>query len=395
MSVRTQEIAREFKRIRSDSPEDIAVLMAPLIRALEQAPAPPPLGMDAAQLAAIAGSLAQMAAQADDAETAIAIASLQAEIETLSADELLAPEPGQGAVASPDADRSTAIGADPAAPAEVPPPSASAAVDSLAHPVPQLIGLASICALSYVGYLTIEAAVRPGSLANWLLTAGSTLLALGLALRWRRFVMPARPGFRLTAATLALALSAGGALFYGLTALYSAREPMVVESVAPVPQNAPAAGADDGSTDSAGPAPTSEVAERPIALWWMGDAAPLPARGPSARSLALPPSAPEGARASAPEHDAGGARPDSDLGPLADADPTPRSARTPTPQERYRSMVDRKVVVTDTAGVYHRGTLTGISKDGVTLRTEVLMFSAPIQVHRLFFFANISSVQPE
>jgi hypothetical protein len=59
------------------------------------------------------------------------------------------------------------------------------------------------------------------------------------------------------------------------------------------------------------------------------------------------------------------------------------------------SMLDEDVVLTDNKGVRHNGTLIEVSKEGVTLRTEVMMFGNPILAQRAYLFSNIRTVRPD
>ena len=412
MSARTDEIAAELRRIQEGSPEDIAVLMAPLIKALDRVPARAGETLGAAQLATMANSLAQVAAQSGDPDTAIAIASIQAEIETLSDDELADP-PAPAPSHPQDADATPAgPSVSPQRPAEQPAP-----VKPFKHPLLQLAGAISIGALSYAGYLAIEAQFQPGSVASWVLTVSSTLLAVSVGLRWRRYVLCAPKLAMSRVVTAALALVAGLAAVYStLSFRPGLRLPMTVAvpKTVHVPALANAGSADAGSTElqaadglpaNGGQGPASS--EQPIAMWWMGDAEPVLEHTRPTRVLATPST---GGGTSAPSAETRGTDPAADGGagphdtrgsgarrarrqPSQPA--TPEPARPPTREERLMSMLDEDVVLTDNKGVRHNGTLIEVSKDGVTLRTEVMMFGNPILAQRAYLFSNIRTVRPD
>lgn len=70
----------------------------------------------------------------------------------------------------------------------------------------------------------------------------------------------------------------------------------------------------------------------------------------------------------------------------------PRPAAA-SPQERYRSLLEQGVVVVDNTDAEHPGTLTGLNREGATLRTELLMFGQPIQAHRFFPYSEIKQMR--
>lgn len=386
MPTRTEEIVNELERIRASSPTDVAVLMTPLVKALELAPKTREHNTDATQLATMASSLAQMADQAGDPVTAIAIASIQAEIESLSEEDLGLRETVQ-TPAPPGTPETAARNLPPDQDTVAPKPPEPPPVDPFAHPMLQFLGLASVCALSYAGYIAVQSIFSPGSVVNWLLTGSTTLLALGIGLRWRRFVMSQAATHKPTIATGALVVAASCAMAYGVLALRPRLTPEVMElavtETATQPQPAP-----DIAVKTEGS--RSADAEQPIALWWMGDAESLPTRLSTAqgRTAALDdPSAADGAPA---EHEV--AKAEMSVNATRRPVSSPLANREPTRQELYQAMLNRHVVLTDTDGVRHHGTLTGVSNDGVTLHTEVLMFGEPILAHRLYLYSSIAAL---
>lgn len=393
MSQRTEEIADELERIRERSGEDIAVLIAALIGAMKSAPVDSRHAMDRDQLAAMANSLAQAAAQSGDPDNAVAIASIQAEIESLSDADLQERRPRQeNAVPegpSTTTDASVTRSPERSAPSLSPPSSPQPPQARFAHPIQHLLGLVSICALSYAGYIAIESIFKPGSIASWVLTASSTLLAVSIALRWRRFVTLSTSALTLKTTTAALVLCAGCAVGYSLLMLHPTLDATQKPPLAEAP-----VGTDDASSTSrneffdGGGARRPGELDKPIALWWMGESGQLRARARPTRQAASPPtdSATAAVAAVAADSDA-----------VAPPAPKPVSAPSAplTRQERYQAMLDRDVVVTDATGALHHGTLTGVSSEGVTLRTEVMMFGEPILAHRLYLYDNVEAVEPD
>jgi len=388
MSKRTQEIVDELERIREISAEDIAVLIAALIGALKSPPIDSEHGMDRDQLAAMANSLAQVAAQSGDPDNAIAIASIQAEIESLSDEDLQHRRPRQdGALSVGQSATADSTRAQPLKPTD-PPKSPQPPQKGFPHPIPHLLGLVSICALSYAGYIAIESIFAPGSIAGWVLTASSALLAVTTALRWRSFVSTTTKPHALKTTTAALVVCAGCAVAYSLLMVHPRLDRIQAPPLASEPPIEATTGTDDAHrgefADGGGTAPSDE-SDQPIALWWMGDAGILrPRTRPIWQETSAPTAAPTSAAAT---ENVAVTRPAQ----------TPLSTpiEPPTPQQRYQAMLDQDVVVTDGTGALHRGTLTGVSSEGVTLRTEVMMFGEPILAHRLYLYDNLEAIEPD
>jgi hypothetical protein len=379
MSVSVAAILGEFKEIEQRSPEDVAVLMAPLLRALEAVRDGRAPQLDHAQAMAMANSLAQTAAQAGDADAAVAIAAASAELEHLAPASFL---PMAAAPASPQ-----------------PRP----AINPFAHPYQQMLGIVGIGALSYAGYLLIQARFMPGSVASWLLTGSASLLALALALGWRRFVIQRQPGRALTVLAAVFAATAGAwAVQSSLTlrpriAAASAEQALVASAKLPeTAREAVSASTAAAATEQA------ESNDAPIAFWWLGDtpvsqatqnpSAPAPTAEPeaigepdsAAPGTALPRRINAEARPSQPDGTATGA--------AVPPTPVPPPSQPQTLMARYQGMLEQQVVVTEIKGARHEGKLTGVSKDGVTLLTEVMMFGEPILAHRFYLFDNIRSL---
>ncbi|MCG6940201.1 MAG: hypothetical protein LJE69_03000 [Thiohalocapsa sp.] len=398
MSVSVAAILGEFKQIERRSPEDVAVLMTPLLRALEAVRDGRDPQLDHAQVLAMANSLAQTAAQAGDVDAAVAIATASAELEQL-APETFAPRNGR------------ADGTPAAAGAAAPETSRRPSISPFAHPSQQLLGIIGICGLSYAGYVAILARIPPESVAGWLLTGSSSLLALALGLGWRRFVLHRRRGPALTLLALVFAASATVLAVQTASSLLPQMATAQQDAAPAAPPETPADSSDDTADATAtSPHQTPVPNPGPIAFWWLGDA-------PTPRSTSIPRHAadaatapasgqaasnPPGAkRAGATEHIASTApmRPASSP-PRRDAPSeqsatryTPPLPRQPqTPQERYRGLLEREVVVTDVKGMRHQGKLTGISKYGVTLLMEVQLFGQPILAQRFYLFDDIETL---
>lgn len=140
-------IRGELQHIEQRSPEDMAVLMTPLLRALEAVCDGRAPHLEHAQTLAIANSLAQAAAQAGDADAAVAIASIAAELrpETVS-DGITEPQAPQGAAepkpgertdaapAPATADAASPLAARPTQPVGVPTPAGSEGPDAATPP---------------------------------------------------------------------------------------------------------------------------------------------------------------------------------------------------------------------------------------------------------------------
>jgi hypothetical protein len=408
-------ILGELKQIEQRSPEDVAVLMTPLLRALQAVRDGRAPHLEHAQAMAIANSLAQTAAQAGDVDAAVAIAGISAELEQLPAATFSAPPP---AAARPAAQVGQ-VGGD-AAQGRGPKPG------FFAHPHQQLFGILGICALSYAGYLEIQAHFQPGSVASWLLTGSSSLFALGVALFWRRFVVRGSRGPALTALSLVFALVAGGwALQTRMTlrpqlAAGGWGAPPPSMSAAPSPGPEADAGASAGTATSSADAPEDADAtgnEGPIAFWWLGETPgggatrlpPAPASDPAAEPATKPA---DGATTGMPMRASSVAPPAAGMAAQSPPPGAPRAASAPPVQEhttlsarsqrrpdspmaRYRDLLDRDVVVTDVKGGRHAGKLMGISKHGVTLQMEVSLFGEPILAQRFYLFDNIENLRAE
>jgi hypothetical protein len=409
MSVSIATILGELKEIESRSPEDVAVLMAPLLRALEAVRDGAESQLDHAQAMAMANSLAQTAAQAGDMDAAVAIAAVSAELEQV---------PPERFTAAPVA----------AAP---PPPAATAAEEPAppgAHPLAnleqQLLGIVGICALSYAGYLEIQARFQPASVASWVLTGSSSMFALAVALTWHRFVLRGNRGPALTVVALVFAVLAGGwALHTGLTlrpqivVAHHAAQSMPAASAAqagePNAQQASvdlAASADAPSADARREQPPALDTER-ISFWWLGETPSLPATrmpeqqrdptdaqetssaGHAPRDTAAsptPPAAPAMDTATrAADNTAPQARVAGSDASVASAAP----AQPQSPLARYRDLLEREVVFTDAKGIRRQGKLTGVSKHGVTVLMELDLFGEPILAQRFYLFDNIENLR--
>jgi hypothetical protein len=331
MSSRTEAIAAELRQIRGATAEDIAVLMVPLIRAIEDGRASWEQGPDGTPVASMANSLAQLAAQLGDMETAVAIASLQADIEALTADERSparaagdhgAPTPHSGTT-KPQPDLDARSERD----------SSEKRSNGLAGPTLKLLALLGLGALTYAAYLAIGR--HPQTEAT----------SLGM-------------------------------------------------EIAPGPVEAGTKGRQGES----------------IALWWMGAAPPDRAADDQQQSPMTPSAAPPsqsaalGTSESDPNPNNGSesgdrspklppSRVQASVEP-AGSDELPASA-APSPREQYRRFIDQDVLLTDGNGAQHPGTLTAINADGVTLRTQVLMFGEPIIAHRLFLFDSIADIRTD
>jgi hypothetical protein len=405
MPASVASILSELKRIARRSPEDVSVLMAPLVRAFEEIEAGRDPKLDHAQMMAMANSLAQTSAQAGNMDVAVAIAALSADMDELPPEVFEVPsEPPPQAAPEP-----------PAPPTREP----AGPLRHFAHLDQQLLGILAVCGLSYGGYLHIQARFLPGSITGWLLTGSASLLTLGLALWWRRFVLTRDLGRNWTMAALGLALVAGGWSIHARLDLH----PQVAAMSAggpPAAQRHGELGAGDRPTAivSAGPADAgigtdrgtnrgtaagveNADADAGIDYWWMGVAPETPARAPNQASVPVPSPAPAPATATNQ-----GPTDEEPTGPSRNADleryaqsfpplpPKPEPPELPqrrpdTPRGRYEALLDRRVVVVDRQGARHEGMLTGVSKDGVTVRTEVMMFGEPILANRFYLFDNI------
>jgi hypothetical protein len=316
MSTRTEAIAAELRRIRDSSSEDIGVLIMPLISAVEHSWAEWEQGAEGVQLASMANSLAQVAAQSGDMETAVAIASLQVDIESLTADERASAAQRQHD-ATYSLDTSAAESDSDAEPA-------GESLRGLVGPAAKLLALLGICALTYGGYEVIDGHLRAASPATGAADVGA---------------------------------------------------PRPAEALEP----------DSGSDQG-----------QPIALWWMGTDPHDQALGrrPESATIAAAQSrsnteqeANAHARAAAPRR-------------VGDAATPSGTAKWPAPaepgrQKEYRLFVDQEVTLTDASGTRYQGLLTAVSANGVTLRTEVLMFGEPIVAHRLFPFSTITDLRSD
>ncbi len=405
MSVSIAAVLGEFKQIEQRSPEDVAVLMTPLLRALEAVRDGREPQLDHPQVMAIANSLAQTAAQAGDVDAAVAIATASAELEQLSP-EAFAPR-GDGAGTGAAAAAQSAPSATAAAPAERP------LRRTFANPYHQLLGIIGVCGLSYAGYLEIQARIQPGSVAGWLLTGSSSLFALAVALAWRRFVVRRDRGPVLAVLALVFAISAAGwAVQTALnlrpqiaTALHGAA-PAASVAAAAAPNTAPEGSETNADATAAGRMETPTTA--PIAFWMLG---PTPTAGttrmPGQTADAVVARASTGTDATRPQTEIAGARTAEDGGPAAAlplgrpsgplpqvaarvANPPPRQPETPV--ERYRDLLEHEVVVVDSKGLRHEGKLTGVSNHGVTLLMEVELFGQPILAQRFYLFDSIEKL---
>jgi hypothetical protein len=382
MTLSVAAILGELRLIEQQSPEDVAVLMTPLLRALEAARDGRESPLDHAQIMAIANSLAQTAAQVGDVDVAVAIATMSAELEQISP-EAFAPRPPTLPA--------TATRREPPRP--------------FARPYQQLLGVVGICALSYAGYLEIQFRFFPGSVTSWLLTGSSSLFALALALGWRRYVIRNERGQGLTALALAFALVAGAWAVKTSLALgpQIAATPTAPTAALPAagPAAQPAAPAPALSSASApSPAPTGEA---PIVFWWLGEMPERPATripDPAVAGAETPPEpAPARSRSRPPQADSDWAptpsaptpSPRADL--VADGSAAAAMSGPDTPMMVYQSLLNRDVVMTDVKGGQHLGKLTGISKYGVTLLMEVRMFDQPILASRFYLFDNIETLR--
>lgn len=412
-------ILGELKQIEQRSPEDVAVLMTPLLRALEAVRDGRAPQLDHAQAMAIANSLAQTAAQAGDVDAAVAIAGVSAELEQLPAATFsAAPSPAAAGPAAQVGQVGQVGGA--AAQGRGPEPG------FFAHPHQQLFGILGICALSYAGYLEIQAHFQPGSVASWLLTGSSSLFALGVALFWRRFVVRSSRGPALTALSLVFALVAGGWALQSRVTLHpqlaagswGTPPPSLSAASSPGPEADAAASAGAATADAVAPADAGAAGdEGPIAFWWLGGmpgggatrlpTAPAsdPASEPQTRPADTDPSKTptRASEAASPGSDAPSQKPPPRAPSGAPAVPAQehntRSARPPrrpdSPVARYQDLLDRDVVVTDVKGGRHAGKLLGISKHGVTLQMEVSLFGEPILAQRFYLFDNIERLRAQ
>jgi hypothetical protein len=428
MAVSIAAILGDLREIKRRSPEDVAVLMTPLLRALEAAQQGRDPQLDHAQALAITNSLAQTAAQAGDIHAAVAIATLSAELEQIPPKTFCS-----GAVA----------GSSPAAP-QAGSASCGAAAETgrssperhrlrpFANPYQQILGILGVCALSYAGYLEIQARFQPASVASWLLTGSSSLFALAVALAWRRFVLRRRRGPTLTGAALAFAMLASGwAVHTGLTLrpqivaraldLQTAGTPGDAGAETTVTAGGPGAAASATGTGPQRGAPGQGATQEPapIAFWWLGETPSSPATriprqaekadgaGDAPTASAGPKMAPVAARGTVPITGTAAAarvRPvtGSAAAPGRGADAATQGkagqAAPPHPQNpqnpvtRYRGLLEQEVVITDAKRVRHEGKLIGVSKHGVTLLIEVQLFGEPILAQRFYLFDNIENL---
>ena len=390
MSGRTETIAAELEAIRARSPQDIAVLMVPLIESLDGNKPLADDGIDAAlrrrdELAAMANSLAQVAAQSGDADTAVAIASIQADIEVIAPEEFVTPADGP-TLAPP------ATAASDAADDE----QAEGRPGLRARPGALLLSLIAAAALSYGAYVVAAARFRSGSLLGWLLNASTTLLAFAVMLRLSQFLAPRlkRRMLNMVMGSMALAACLGALLSYShyTDDLWQP----AAQTAGTRPATAPRP--DRPNENTSGHADTSATGKTegerpPISLWWLGETPATP-----------PTDILDGdavAQDAAAANDVGGR---SDGGghttphaPVAGtgsrrSPPSRQAAHHPTAVEHYQPLLDREVVLIDQKGTSHLGVLTGVSRDGVTLRTEVKMFGQPILAHRFYLHRNIRSL---
>ncbi len=406
MSVSVAQILAELRTIARHSTRDVAVLMEPLLRAFEDLEAGRNPPWDQRQAMSTAASLAQAAAQAGDMDAAVGIAALAAEIEQLTPEDFIAAPMVPAEPESPVA----------AGPATPPRP--------FDRPYQQALGILAVCALSYAGYLEINARVLPGTLTSWLLTGSSILLALGLGLSWRRFVLRRAPGPRWTTAALVLVLATGAWAVSARLELSPQRAAMHT----PQTQTVEASGAPDTSAptqhvESTADGVESTQAPAPaISFWWLGETPPpptsmiqepgaevqaanlprefehtrveqsQPGRAEVERTQDTPPVASASAPAPAPAQD---------IAPLSVGLPPPPSlesvaAPTPgpaSPMTLYGGLLEHPVVMIDNKGKRREGKLTGLSKHGITLLTEVRMFGETIPAERFYDFGNIRSLR--
>lgn len=385
MSLSIAAILGELSRIEQQSPEDVAVLMTPLLRALEAVRDGRESPLDRAQIIAITNSLAQTAAQADDIDAAVAIATVAAELEQLPRE---------------------AFAARPAALPTLPPVAGAGRTSKhpFRHPYRQLLGILGIFALSYTGYLEIQAHFAPGSVTSWLLTGSESLLALALVLGWRRHVLRNAGGRRLTVLALVFALLAGA---------WAVRANLTLRPQIAAARDAPPTALSDAATASAAATAARATPERtpqartplpaedqPIVFWWLGETPEQPGTripAPSTHANASAQPEPEPARAPTRPQQPDAAPPLEMPVPPADnargADATASAPAPATPMAVYQSLLERDVVVTDVKGGRHVGKLTGISKHGVTLQMEVRMLDQPILASRFYLFDNIVNLR--
>jgi hypothetical protein len=402
MSVSIAAILDELRQIEKHSQEDVAVLMTPLLRDLEAVRDGRAPQLDHDQMMAIANSLAQTAAQAGDVDAAVAIATLSSDLEQLP----------PAAFSRLPTDEATA--------AEAPELGTAQHAQGFAYPFQQILGIVGICALSYAGYLVIQARFMPGSVAGWLLTGSSTLLALGLALGWRRYVLRRRRGKALTVLTLTFAVVAGSAAVRtGVTLgprIAAPRDDATSAAVGAGTEAAAGPQAGQGSTDTAAsprsvqmPPHANADADEPIVFWWLGDTPQQPAtrmrtpRGDASTAPALAEPGAAGTPASAQSGRTNGTAsavltaPNLVQNPAATthvrADTASQALAPDTPMPRYHSLLERDVVITDVAGIRHEGKLISIGKEGVTLLMELQMFGEPILGNRFYLFNSIERLR--
>ncbi len=365
MSLSIAAILGELSRIEQQSPEDVAVLMTPLLRALEAVRDGRESPLDRAQIIAITNSLAQTAAQADDIDAAVAIATVAAELEQLPRE---------------------AFAARPAALPTLPPVAGAGRTSKhpFRHPYRQLLGILGIFALSYAGYLEIQAHFAPGSVTSWLLTGSESLLALALVLGWRRHVLRNAGGRGLTVLALVFALLAGA---------WAVRANLTLRPQIAAARDAPPTALSDAATASAAATAARATPERTPQARTPGTRIPAPST--HANASAQP--EPEPARAPTRPQQPDAAPPLEMPVPPADnargADATASAPAPATPMAVYQSLLERDVVVTDVKGGRHVGKLTGISKHGVTLQMEVRMLDQPILASRFYLFDNIVNLR--
>lgn len=388
MTAQSDAILTALQQIRAQSAAEVAPQLEPMIKAVAawsaaRAATPPPAG-----LATTAGRLAEVAADAGDARTAVTLAGLRADLESLAA----APA-GPVAALRPPADE-----AESAKPLPV-----DGASLVRRYPIPLLLGLIAASALSYGVHVAAQVRIPLGSLTGWLLSASTTLLAVALSLRVGALLarrLPPRPLMQISAATAVLAVILAGTS-------YIVHQPVALTAISPqslagnalstAPKTPRAGGAAPGT-------PGEADAAGVIALWWLGSASvtgrelasPVPLTGTN----------PESNQKTGPEPDPAihGSQGESSSATAPVATPgaaTPPDAVTAMPAnhlaglgERYTELLDQPVRLIDTRGEAHDGTLAGVSKEGVTLLTQVMMFSEPIQAHRQFPYGNIRTVRP-
>jgi hypothetical protein len=254
------------------------------------------------------------------------------------------------------------------------------------------LGLAILTAgaLSYGTHVAVAARFNAASLIGWLLSASTTLLAIGIMLRLTKFLSGRLSARRLSVTSVGLTLCA---LILAASSLLIHYPQLAAPPAADTdPRPGPPAVLESPAT-SVGAA----TEPPPISLWWLGEtpvgastavpdgeaavaADPAGTAGDTESSATTPPTPGVGNRT--PTHTAHGEHP-----------PEPRS--DPTPLDRYRALLERGVVLIDTRGAVHGGRLTGINKDGVTLQTNVMMFGQPILAHRFFLHKNIDTLRAD